>query len=203
MQNRLLEQCSVHFDFNLKGKTQNKESFTGNAASDFDMLKQMANEGLAYRFNNQLTPEITTRLEMELRVINQCGFVPYFLINQTIVNYARSKGYFYVGRGSGSNSLVAYLLRITNVNPIELDLYFERFINPNRKSPPDFDIDFSWRDRNDVTKFIFDTYPNTALLGSYITFQQKSVIREIGKVLGLPADEIKKTTTHRRPKSTR
>ena len=190
--NNLLAQCEVHFDFNLKGKTQNKESFTGSAPSDFEMLKAMANEGLAYRFNNRITPEISERLEMELRVINQCGFVPYFLINQTIVNYARSKGYFYVGRGSGSNSLVAYLLRITNVNPIELDLYFERFINPNRKSPPDFDIDFSWRDRNDVTQFIFDTYPNTALLGSYITFQQKSVIREIGKVLGLPADEIKK-----------
>ncbi|MFT7591357.1 MAG: DNA-directed DNA polymerase III PolC [bacterium] len=188
----LLEQCNVHFDFNLKGKTQNKESFTGKAASDFELLKQMANDGLTYRFNGRLTKEINDRLEMELRVINQCGFVPYFLINQTIVNYARSKGYFYVGRGSGSNSLVAYLLRITNVNPIELDLYFERFINPNRKSPPDFDIDFSWRDRNDVTQFIFDTYPNTALLGSYITFQQKSVIREIGKVLGLPADEIKK-----------
>ncbi len=188
----LLEKCSVHFDFNLKGKTQNKETFSGNSDSDFELLKSLADEGIAYRFNNQLTPEITARLEMELRVIKQCGFVPYFLINQTIVKYARSQGYFYVGRGSGSNSLVAYLLRITNVNPIELDLYFERFINPNRKSPPDFDIDFSWRDRNDVTKFIFDTYPNTALLGSYITFQQKSVIREIGKVLGLPADEIKK-----------
>lgn len=189
---KLLQACQVHFDFNLKGKTQNKESFTGSHISDFELLKSMAQKGIAYRFNNVTTPEIEERLEMELRVINQCGFVPYFLINETIVRYARNQGYFYVGRGSGSNSLVAYLLRITNVNPIELDLYFERFINPNRKSPPDFDIDFSWRDRNDVTKFIFDTYPNTALLGSYITFQQKSVVREIGKVLGLPSEEIKK-----------
>ncbi len=151
----------------------------------------MANEGLHYRFGNTITPVVTARLEMELRVIRQCNFVPYFLINHSIISYARRKKYFYVGRGSGSNSLVAYLLKITNVNPIELDLYFERFINPNRKSPPDFDIDFSWKDRNDVTQFIFDEYDNTALLGSYVTFQQRSVLREIGKVLGLPGSEIK------------
>ena len=189
---KLLEQCHVHFDFKLKGKTQNKETFTGSVEEDYKRLRALAENGLAYRFPNRVTKEVTDRLEMELSVISQCGFVPYFLINHTIIEYARSKGYFYVGRGSGSNSLVAYLLRITNVNPIDLDLYFERFINPNRKSPPDFDIDFSWKDRNDVTQFIFDTYPNTALLGAFVTFQQRSVIREIGKVLGLPADEIKK-----------
>jgi DNA polymerase-3 subunit alpha len=187
----LLKQCALSFDFKLKGKTQNKESFTGDEESDYELLISLANEGLEYRFGDYMTPEITLRLDKELRVIRQCNFVSYFLINHSIVRYARSKGYFYVGRGSGSNSLVAYLLKITNVNPIELDLYFERFINPNRKSPPDFDIDFSWKDRNDVTQFIFNTYPNTALLGSFVTFQQRSVLREIGKVLGLPADEIK------------
>lgn len=189
--NILLEKCHVSFAFNLKGKTQNKETFTGNEQSDFELLKSMAEEGLAYRFSRGTTPVIEARLEKELSVIRQCNFVPYFLINHSIVSYARRQGYFYVGRGSGSNSLVAYLLRITNVNPIELDLYFERFINPNRKSPPDFDIDFSWKDRNDVTRFIFEEYPNTALLGSFVTFQQRSVLREIGKVLGLPDTEIK------------
>lgn len=187
----LLQQCSVSFEFNLKGKTQNKERFTESEQSDFELLKSMATDGLAYRFGNNITPEIEARLHKELTVIRQCQFVPYFLINHSIISYARQKGYFYVGRGSGSNSLVAYLLKITNVNPIELDLYFERFINPNRKSPPDFDIDFSWKDRNDVTQFIFDEYPNTALLGSFVTFQQRSVLREIGKVLGLPDREIK------------
>lgn len=188
---KLLRQCSLHFDFNVKGKTQNKESFIGSAKEDFARLKALAEEGLIYRFNGRGSQEVQARLEMELGVIQQCNFVPYFLINHSIVSYARSKGYFYVGRGSGSNSLVAYLLRITNVNPVELDLYFERFINPSRKSPPDFDIDFSWKDRNDVTNFIFEEYPNTALLGSFVTFQQRSVLREIGKVLGLPSTEIK------------
>jgi len=88
--------------------------------------------------------------------------------------------------------LVAYLLRLTNVDPIELDLYFERFINPFRSSPPDFDIDFSWTDRDDVTRYIFERYgyDHVALLGNYITFKYKSAIREIGKVFGLPDDEI-------------
>jgi DNA-directed DNA polymerase III PolC len=188
---KLLQQCSLSFGFNIKGQTQNKESFTGSQKDDYQRLNALAIDGLAHRFGDKISEEVMARLEKELRVIVQCNFVPYFLINHSIVSYARRKGYFYVGRGSGSNSLVAYLLRITNVNPVELDLYFERFINPSRKSPPDFDIDFSWKDRNDVTQFIFDEYPNTALLGSFVTFQQRSVLREIGKVLGLPSTEIK------------
>ena len=102
----------------------------------------------------------------------------YFLINWDIVNYAQKRGYFYVGRGSGANSIVAYLLKITDVDPIELDLYFERFINLYRTSPPDFDLDFSWRDRDDITQYIFKRFPNTALLATYNTFQYKAVVRE-------------------------
>jgi DNA polymerase III alpha subunit len=90
-------------------------------------------------------------MEKELKMIDEMGFSSYFLINWDIVNYARSKDFPYVGRGSGANSMVAYLLQITNVDPIELDLYFERFINPFRTNPPDFDIDFSWTDRDDIT----------------------------------------------------
>ena len=116
----------------------------------------------------------------------------YFLINWDIVNYAQKRGYFYVGRGSGANSIVAYLLKITDVDPIELDLYFERFINLYRTSPPDFDLDFSWRDRDDITQYIFKRFPNTALLATYNTFQYKAVVRELGKVFGLPKHEIDK-----------
>lgn len=188
---RLLHQCQLSFQFNVPGKTQNKKTFTQSEILDRHLLRTLAEDGLRYRFGSKVSREVRERMDRELSVIQDCGFVPYFLINHSIVNYARQKGYFYVGRGSGANSLVAYLLKITNVDPIELDLYFERFINPSRKSPPDFDIDFSWKDRNDVTRFIFDTFPNTALLGSYVTFQQRSVVREIGKVLGVPADEIK------------
>jgi len=188
---KLLSSCNLHFDFNDKKKLANKKTFTQTKKRDYELLQQLVKEGLKYRYTNGTNKEIQDRVAKELSVIQECNFVPYFLINHNIVGYARKKGYFYVGRGSGANSLVAYLLRITNVDPIELDLYFERFINPSRTSPPDFDIDFSWRDRQDVTRYIFETFPNTALMGSFVTFQARSVIREIGKVLGLPADEIK------------
>ncbi|HKL02746.1 MAG TPA: hypothetical protein VJ911_03690, partial [Cryomorphaceae bacterium] len=110
--------------------------------------------------------------------------------NWDITSYARQKGYFYVGRGSGANSMVAYILRITDVDPIELDLYFERFINLYRKNPPDFDLDFSWRARPDVTRYIFERFPNSAILATYNTFQYRAVVRELGKVFGLPKEEV-------------
>ncbi|MBT7093435.1 MAG: DNA polymerase III subunit alpha, partial [Bacteroidetes bacterium] len=98
----------------------------------------------------------------------------------------------HVGRGSGANSVVAYCLKITDVDPIELDLYFERFINPSRTSPPDFDIDYSWKERDEVQDYIFKRYgrKHTALLGAMSTFKGKSIIRELGKVYGLPKSEI-------------
>ena len=102
------------------------------------------------------------------------------------MRFAKHKGFFHVGRGSGANSLVAYCLGITDVDPIELDLYFERFINPSRSSPPDFDLDFSWKDRDQVTQYLFDRYGEgrrVALLATYSTYQYRGVIRELGKVL--------------------
>ncbi|MEJ6661462.1 MAG: DNA polymerase III subunit alpha, partial [Bacteroidia bacterium] len=149
---KLLSGCNLHFDFNDKKKLANKKTFTQTKKRDYELLQQLVKEGLKYRYANGTNKEIQDRVAKELGVIQECNFVPYFLINHNIVSYARKKGYFYVGRGSGANSLTAYLLRITNVDPIELDLYFERFINPSRTSPPDFDIDFSWRDRQDVTR---------------------------------------------------
>ncbi|MFN9800175.1 MAG: DNA polymerase III subunit alpha, partial [Bacteroidota bacterium] len=133
---------------------------------------------------------VKKRVTKELDLIRKKGFISYFLINWDITSYARSKGYFYVGRGSGANSLVAYLLRITDVDPIELDLYFERFINLYRKNPPDFDIDFSWTDREDITQYIFTRFPHVALVGAYNTFQFKATVRELGKVFGLPKEDI-------------
>ncbi|MEO8582612.1 MAG: DNA polymerase III subunit alpha, partial [Flavitalea sp.] len=106
--------------------------------------------------------------------------------------YAQSRGFFYVGRGSGANSIVAYCLQITDVDPIELNLYFERFLNPHRTSPPDFDMDFSWLDRDEVIDYVFKRYgkEHVALLGMYSTFQYRAVVRELGKVFGLPKEEI-------------
>ncbi|MGZ8517961.1 MAG: DNA polymerase III subunit alpha, partial [Chitinophagaceae bacterium] len=121
------------------------------------------------------------------------GFNSYFLINLDIIRFAESKGFYHVGRGSGANSIVAYCLKITDVDPIELNLFFERFLNPHRTSPPDFDLDFSWRDRNEVIDYVFNRYgkEHVALLGAYTTFQKDSIIRQLGKVFGLPDDEIK------------
>ncbi len=103
-----------------------------------------------------------------------------------------SRGFYHVGRGSGANSIVAYCLRITDVDPIDLDLYFERFINPKRTSPPDFDIDFSWKERDEVLDYIFKRYgrKHTALIGTISTFRDRSIFRELGKVYGLPKEEI-------------
>ncbi len=98
------------------------------------------------------------RLAHELDVIERMGFISYFLINWDLVRFAHRKGFFHVGRGSGANSLVAYCLGITDVDPIELDLYFERFISTARKKPPDFDIDFSWKDRDEVYRMCSITY---------------------------------------------
>lgn len=138
---KLLDQCSIDFDFSCE-IPNNQKSYTKSEAEDCKLLEKLTYKGISYRYPN---PDATiySRIEKELKIIKEKGFVSYFLINWRILQYARSKGYFYVGRGSGANSIIAYLLRITDVDPIELDLYFERFINLYRKNPPDFDIDFS------------------------------------------------------------
>ena len=184
----VMESCSIDLSFHTP---KNKRTFTGSEEKDAQLLRQLCYEGLEYRYP-VIDNRIRERLEKELAVIQKMGFMAYFLINWDIVRYARSKGYFYVGRGSGANSIAAFCLQITDVDPIELDLYFERFINLYRSNAPDFDIDFSWKDRDDVTRYIFEKHglEHTALLATYHTFQRKAVIRELGKVFGLPKGEI-------------
>jgi len=187
---KIVDSCSIEFTFKI---SKNKKCFYGSPAEDFIMLRKLAWEGIRYRFGEP-SPRVVERVEKELAIIKQMDFASYFLINWDLVQYARSQGCYYVGRGSGANSMIAYLLRITDVDPVELDLYFERFINPSRKNPPDFDIDFASRDRNHITRYIFDRHgwDRTALVGAYITFQDRSLIRELGKVFGLPGHEIEK-----------
>lgn len=194
----LLDQCSIHFDFSEDRQPQNQQIYKGSKEEDEKLLEELCQKGMAYRYPDA-GPEIRKRMETELRVIKQLNFVSYFLINWRICQYAREQGYFYVGRGSGANSIVAHLLQITEVDPIELDLYFERFINEFRTSPPDFDIDFSWDDREDMTRFIFEEFPHTSLLATYNTFQYRAVIRELGKVFGLPKEDIDKLCEGRAP----
>jgi len=169
----------------------NRQSFTGSSEGDYKLLAKLAFQGCRRRYGPH-NDRATDRVRRELLVIHRLGFSAYFLITWDIVRYAQSAGYYHVGRGSGANSIVAFCLFITDVDPLELDLYFERFINPHRSSPPDFDIDFSWSERDDVTEYIFERYGRdyTALLATYNSFKGKSIVRELGKVFGLPKGDI-------------
>ena len=190
---KILSECTVSFDFDCP-IPKNQRTYTGSISKDVKLIRRLCKDNIHYRYPKP-TREIIGRMEKELSIIEEKGFVSYFLINWDITSYARGRDYFYVGRGSGANSIVAYLLQITDVDPIELDLYFERFINLYRANPPDFDIDFSWKDREDVTQYIFDRFPNTALLATYNTFQYRAAVRELGKVFGLPKEELDLLTT--------
>ncbi|MBV6442599.1 MAG: DNA polymerase III subunit alpha [Haliscomenobacteraceae bacterium CHB4] len=185
---RVLDACSIRFETGLQ---LNRRTFMGTKEGDLNLLTKLAESGCQRRYgpNHRRAQE---RVRKELKVIAELDFAAYFLLTWDIVRYAESAGYHHVGRGSGANSIVAYCLYITDVEPLELDLYFERFINPQRTSPPDFDIDFSWDERDDVTDYIFKRYgrEHTALLATYSTFQHAAVIRELGKVFGLTKSDI-------------
>ena len=185
---RIMDECSIDFDFRA---CKNKKTFTGERYDDLILLEKLAMDGLQYRYGKGHS-EARRRVRHELDIIDKMGFAAYFLITWDIIRYSMSRGFYHVGRGSGANSIVAYCLRITDVDPIELDLYFERFINPKRTSPPDFDIDYSWKERDEVLDYIFKRYghEHTALLGAMSTFRDKSIYRELGKVHGLPKGEI-------------
>lgn len=189
----ILEHCTVGFEL---GAPKNKKTFTGSQKRDHYILRSKALAGFQSRYT-RYDSYAMGRLLKELEVIAERNFEAYFLIALDIVEFARGKGYAHVGRGSGANSMVAYCLGITDVDPIELDLYFERFLNPYRSSPPDFDIDFSWKDRDEVTAYVLGQYPShSALLATYTTFQGRSIIRELGKVFGLPKNEIDEIVDH-------
>lgn len=185
---KLLTQCSIEIDFRV---SKNKRTYSNTREDDKRLLEKLAFDGMLYRYgkNNIVAKE---KIKHELEIIDNLSFSSYFLIAWDIISYSMSRGFYHVGRGSGANSIVAYCLRITDVDPIKLDLYFERFLNPKRTSPPDFDIDFSWKDRDQVQDYIFKRYGknHAVLLGATSTFKDKSIYRELGKVFGLPKEEI-------------
>ena len=185
---KLTEMCSIDFNF---GISKNKKVFTGSPDDDKLLLEKLALEGMTDRYGKE-NKTAKERIRHELEIIFNLGFSAYFLIAWDIIRYSMSRGIYHIGRGSGANSTVAYCLKITDVDPIRLDLYFERFLNPRRSVPPDFDIDYSWRDREKIQTYIFNRYgkEHTALLGATSTFKGKSILRELGKVFGLPKEEI-------------
>ncbi|MHA6727531.1 DNA polymerase III subunit alpha [Chryseobacterium sp. A301] len=185
---RILTQAKFEFEFSLP---RNKKFFTRSRESDQTLLTRLAYLGFKRRYgvNHQ---EAKARIERELKVIHELNFSGYFLITWDIIRYSNSKGFMHVGRGSGANSIVAYCLGITDICPLELNLYFERFLNENRKSPPDFDIDWSWQDRDTILEYIFQRYGknHVAFCGTNVEFKYRSIFREVGKVFGLPKDDL-------------
>jgi len=185
---RIMEACNFEFDF---ATPKNKRHYTGNREGDIKLLTGLAYAGLKKRYGEKNRPA-RERVDKELRVIDELGFSGYFLITWDIVRYSNSMGFMHVGRGSGANSIVAYCLGITDICPLELDLYFERFLNLNRKTPPDFDIDWSWQERDVILQYIFDRYgkEHVAFCGTNVEFKYRSIFREVGKVFGLPKEEL-------------
>lgn len=187
---RVLKECNFAFDFTT---LKNKKTYTNTRYNDKILLTNLALEGMIRRYGKN-NKEAKKRILSEIEIIDKLEFAGYFLITWDIVKYSMTSGFYHVGRGSGANSIVAYCLHITNICPMDLNLYFERFLNPARKSPPDFDIDWSWRTRDHILQYIFTRFDSdrTAFVATLGTFKHRSTFREIGKVFGLAKEELDK-----------
>lgn len=163
--------------------------------TSFSALWKVTFDGLKTRYQ-PLTQEVINRLKHELEIIERLGFCEYFLVVHRIVEEARGRGFFLVGRGSAVNSIVSYSLGLTNVDPLRYNLYFERFLNPERGSPPDIDIDFSWKDRDELIQWVYDYFgqDKVALICTTVTMRARHAIRETAKALGIPESEVNEFT---------
>ncbi len=162
-------------------------------------LRELSFEGVRERYS-KLTPKVIGQLEHELSVIGKMELEDYFLIVWDICNYARRQGYPAQGRGSSANSLVAYCLGITQVDPIRHKLLFERFLSEERGGMPDIDVDFSREGREAVIQYVYDRYgeEHTAMVCNVVTYRARSAVRDVGKALGFPpatVDRIAKSIT--------
>ena len=157
----------------------------------FRRLRAFAYAGAERRYGT-IAPVTRDRLEHELRIIGQKGFADYFLVVKDIVEH----GPTHCGRGSVANSVVSYCLGITHVEPLGAGLLFERFLNPERKDPPDIDLDFPWDERDNVLAYVFRTYPRpqAAMVANHNCFRLRGALREVAKVHGRPAGEIREVT---------
>jgi len=155
-------------------------------------LRHLTMQGARERYG-EMTQQISERIDQELAIISDMGFDGYFLIVQDFTTEARNRGVFVgPGRGSAAGSVVAYCLGIINIDPLEYDLLFERFLNPERVSPPDIDIDFDDTGRQEVIDYVVEEYGrrNVAQIVTYGTMKAKTAIRDVGRVLGVPLEEV-------------
>lgn len=188
--NKIADECNV----NLKLNDYKFPSYPvpSNETAE-SLLWKETYKGLSKKYH-PITDAIKKRVEDELAVIREMNFTEYFLIVWDIVREARQRGMLLIGRGSAANSIVAFCLGLTQVDPIELNLYFERFMNKARSSPPDVDIDFSWKERDKIIKYIFEEYgyEKVAMISTTVTFRARSAFREVAKAYGFTNEEISK-----------
>src|SRR5258707_3106761 len=161
-------------------------------ATPQDALVHLAWEGAAARYPGGIPDSVRQSLDHELALIAQLKYAPYFLTVHHIVGYARSQNILCQGRGSAANSAVCYCLRITDVDPRDGNLLFERFISSDRGEPPDIDVDFEHERREEVIQHIYEHYgrDHTGIAATVISYRGRSAIREVGKVFGLSEDTI-------------
>ena len=185
----IAKRCQVDFVF---GETKLPRFPTENGETSEQMLRRLCEQGLAELYN-PITPEARQRLEYEIGVIAKMGYVDYFLIVWDFINYARSQGIVVgPGRGSGAGSIVAYCLHITQLDPLRYSLLFERFLNPERVSMPDIDVDFCYERRQEVIDYVARKYgaDHVSQIITFGTMSARAVVRDVGRVLGYPYQEV-------------
>lgn len=185
----IAERC--RFDLPL-GKSQMPVVPLPEGVTAAQHLRDKATAG-AIEIYGEITPQIQTRLDHELEVISHMGFEPIFLIVEDILNFARETGVPYSSRGSAASSLVAHCLGITSPDPLRLNLYFERFLNPARVTPPDIDTDLCSRRRDSVLRHVFDTYgtDKVAMVGTINRYRPRSALADVAKAYGLEPAKVR------------
>ncbi|MBE3592953.1 MAG: DNA polymerase III subunit alpha [Thermoanaerobacter sp.] len=186
---KIADMCNVEFEFN---KTKLPKYDLPEGVDSYEYLKNLCYEGLYKRYKNP-GKEVIERLDYELSVIKQMGYVDYFLIVWDFIKFAKDNGIMTgPGRGSAAGSLVAYTLGITNIDPIKYNLLFERFLNPERVSMPDIDSDFCYERRQEVIDYVVEKYgkDNVAQIITFGTMAARAVIRDVGRALNYPYAEV-------------
>ncbi|WP_277138410.1 DNA polymerase III subunit alpha [Anaerotruncus massiliensis (ex Togo et al. 2019)] len=187
---KIAEMCNVEFEF---GNTKLPLFVAPGGEDNLSYFKRLCYEGLRRHYGDQPDPAVAERLEYELDVIIKMGYVDYYLIVFDFINYAKSVGIpVGPGRGSGAGSLAAYCIGITGIDPIRYNLLFERFLNPERVSMPDFDIDFCYERRQEVIDYVVRKYgaDHVAQIITFGTMAARAAIRDVGRVLGVPYQQV-------------
>ena len=185
----IAEQCNVEFRF---GEIHLPEFQAPAGKSNREFLGELCREGLVDRYGG-ITPDLGERLAYELGTIESMGYVEYFLIVWDFINYARKNGIMVgPGRGSAAGSIVAYALKITDIDPIKYGLIFERFLNPERISMPDIDIDFCYERRQEVINYVIEKYgaDKVAQIITFGTMKAKAAVRDVGRAINMSYGEV-------------